>query len=224
MLISLLDKLSHQLHSTLLYSDSKEARQSLQGPWQEARYIALDLETDGLSPQQDRILAIGWLPIEPPRIKLNRADYGVLKSDQPLSQSAVIHQLSEGDMQGGESAAAVLRRLAKSLQGAVIVAHHASFDWQFLQRAFARADIECRPLALMDTLRLEQNRLQRQKDWLEKGELTLAACRERYGLPPMRQHHALSDAVACGELFLAQAYHIAGPQSLSLKGLLKFAR
>ncbi|RUO30212.1 exonuclease domain-containing protein [Aliidiomarina soli] len=227
MLISLLDKLGQLgqgMQSNIINSDGRERQASLQGRWQQARYVALDLETDGLDPEQHRILAIGWVPLSVPRIALNAADYGVIQSDQPLSQSAVIHQLSEQDIQGGEALAKVLKRLAKSLDGAVLVAHHAGFDWQFLQRAFNQQGVACQPLALMDTLKLEQTRLQRQKDWLEKGELTLAACRQRYGLPPVRQHHALSDAVACAELFLAQAYKIVGAQKTSLKGLLRYSR
>jgi DNA polymerase III subunit epsilon len=199
-------------------------RSARQNPWQVLPYIALDLETDGLEPSRDRILAIGWVPIKPPRIRLFEADYGVVQSDAPLSQSAVIHHLSEQDVQRGEPLRKVLQRLARHLHGAVLVAHHAPFDWHFLRLAFAAEGIECKPLAVMDTLRMEKNRLRRQKEWLDRGELTLGACRERYELPATRQHHALSDAVACAELFLAQAYHISGRHSMSLKQLLRYAR
>lgn len=203
--------------------NTSESRQQLQAPWQQARYLALDLETDGLEAGKDRILAFGWVPVAPPRIRLYEADYGVIRSEYPLSQSAVIHQLREQDMRSGEPVERILKRLASQLHGRVLVAHHATFDWAFLQPAFAQAGIECTPLALMDTLRMEKNRLARKKDWLNKGELTLGACRERYGLPPMRQHHALSDAIACAELFLAQAYRIAGAEKVSLKSLLRYA-
>lgn len=205
------------------FGKAEQAKVPLRGRWQDAPYLALDLETDGLEPQQDAILAIGWVPLVPPRIKLNEADYGVAKSERQLSQSAIIHQLSESDMRAGEPLEKILNRLAKRLHGAVLVAHHASFDWAFLQREFTKYEIECRPLALMDTLKIERNRQARQKSWLQRGELTLGACRERYDLPDMRQHHALSDAIACAELFLAQAYQIVGGQQTSLRELLRYA-
>lgn len=209
--------------SSVLLADSEQRKRMLKGGWQEARYVALDLETDGLEPDKHRILAAGWVPLSPPWIELKQADYGVVRSTQPLSQSAVIHGLSEQDLRHGEPLAKVLRRLARWLDGAVLVAHHAPFDWEFLRRAFAQENIPCQPLALLDTLRLEQKRLSRHKDWLERNELTLAACRQRYELPAMQQHHALSDAVACAELFLAQAYAYSGAQKTSLKQLLRQA-
>lgn len=214
---------SNTADSSLIDTDSAQRRAMLQGRWQDARYVALDLETDGLEPAQDRILAAGWVPIAPPWIELNQADYGVVLSTDPLSQSAVIHGLSERDIRHGEPLPKVLRRLARWLDGAVLVAHHAPFDWEFLRRAFASEDIICKPLAILDTLRLEQKRLSRHKEWFERNELTLGACRERYHLPAMQQHHALSDAVACAELFLAQAYAYSGAQRTTLKQLLRQA-
>ncbi len=42
-----------------------------------------------------------------------------------------------------------------------------------------------------------------------RGEdLRLARVRERYDLPRYGSHNALSDALACGELFLAQQSHM----------------
>lgn len=201
-----------------------QRHRQLARPWQEQRWLALDLETNGLDAAQDSILAAGWVPVRPPRIPLFEADYRVVRGTEALSQSAVIHQLSSRDIAAGQTLSRVLKPLAQSLNGAILVAHHARFDWQFLQRAFAEAAIECQPLAILDTLRLEQNRLQRQRDWLQPGELTLGACRERYDLPKSRQHHALSDAVACAELFLAQAYAVAGKQKMSGAQLLRAAR
>lgn len=193
-------------------------------PWQTQPWLALDLETNGLNPASDNILAAGWVPIVVPRIRLFEADYRVVRGTDRLSQSAVIHQLSSRDIAAGQPLEAVLRPLAQSLHGAILVAHHASFDWQFLQRAFAKAAIDCQPLAILDTLTLEKNRLARRRGWLEPGELTLAACRERYDLPKSHQHHALSDAVACAELFLAQAYAVAGGDRMSGAQLLRRAR
>lgn len=223
MLKRLYKKFGQSMQGNLIDSKGEVRQQTLKSVWQRAPYIALDLETDGLDPANDRILAVGWVPLSPPRIRLYEADYGVVKSEQPLSQSAVIHQLSEGDIRGGEALEGILQRLARRLDGAVLVAHHAPFDWAFLQAAFSAHSIDCKPLALMDTLKIERNRLARKKEWLDQGELTLGACRERYGLPTMRQHHALSDAIACAEVFLAQAYKVVGKHQVSLRELLKYA-
>lgn len=207
-----------------LIKDKWRRRQLLRQDWQQVPWLALDLETNGLDPAQDAILAAGWVPLKPPRIRLFEADYGVVKSTTLLSQSAVIHQLSSKDIAAGESLERILKRLARQLEDAILVAHHAPFDWQFLQKAFAEYGIKANPLAVFDTLKFEQRRLKRQKDWLEKGELTLAACRERYHLVKTKQHHALSDAVACAELFLAQVYQATGTQRTSAAQLLQLTK
>ena len=53
------------------------------------------------------------------------------------------------------------------------------------------------------TLRLEQQRLARREQPLQRGELTLATCRRRYQLPDYPAHNALWDALATAELLLA---------------------
>jgi DNA polymerase-3 subunit epsilon len=52
------------------------------------------------------------------------------------------------------------------------------------------------------------------------GALRLWAARERYGLPRTGPHHALVDAVACAELYLAQTSQLADGRPLPLRRLL----
>jgi DNA polymerase-3 subunit epsilon len=52
------------------------------------------------------------------------------------------------------------------------------------------------------------------------GALRLWAARERHGLPHTGAHHALTDAVACAELYLAQTAELADGRPLPLRRLL----
>ncbi|MGL6010674.1 MAG: 3'-5' exonuclease, partial [Shewanella oncorhynchi] len=51
--------------------------------------------------------------------------------------------------------------------------------------------------------------------------LRLGACRERYGLPIYTAHSALTDALACGELLLAQMAAMGGAAKLTVADLLQ---
>ena len=186
-------------------------RQQLAQPWQQQRYIALDAETSGLNAADDSLLALGWIELRPPLLDYASAQYHVLATaDCDLKQSPVVHGLVQRDLIQPSDPAAVLHLLQQQLNGAILVCHHIALDWQFLQRAAKAHAIKLQPLALVDTLQLEARRLRNQQHHLQRGSLTLANCRERYQLPNYCAHHALTDAVACGELFLAQAYGFAG--------------
>ncbi|MBY6063615.1 3'-5' exonuclease [Pseudidiomarina sediminum] len=194
----------------------------LQQCWREQRYVALDLETSGLDPRVDQVLAVGWIVVEPPLLDYGQARYAVVQQQPDLKQSPVVHGLLQRDFRAAEDAQFVLQHLAEVLENAVLVCHHVGFDWQFLS-AFAKAhNVRLKPLAKFDTLTFEAQRLRMQQHHLARGSLKLAACRQRYGLPDYQAHQALTDAIACGELFLAQAYHYAGRANVSLRNLLSY--
>lgn len=187
-------------------------------PWQQQRYIALDAETSGLSASDDKLLALAWIELRPPLLDFSQCAYHVFAAaDYDLKQSPVVHGLVRRDFITPSDIEAALQQLQQTLQGAVLVCHHLALDWQFLQQAAAPFGIHLQPLARIDTLQLEARRLRQQQHHLERGSLTLARCRQRYHLPDYHAHHALSDAVACGELFLAQAYRFAGHAKVALR-------
>lgn len=188
-----------------------QRRRQLAQPWQQQRYIALDAETSGLHAGEDKLLALAWIELRPPLLDFSQCAYHVFAgADYDLKQSPVVHGLVQRDFVSASDPETALKQLQQQLKGAVLVCHHIALDWQFLQHAAAPYGIRLEPLALVDTLQLEARRLRNQQHQLQRGSLTLARCRQRYNLPDYQAHHALSDAVACGELFLAQAYRFAG--------------
>lgn len=196
-------------------------RRELARNWRDQRYIALDLETSGLDPKSDQVLAMGWVTIKPPVIDYASGQYFVTQVNPELKQSPVVHGMVQRDFAVAEAPQKALQKLAQELEGAVLVCHHVQFDWQFLQRFAKQHQVKLQPLAKFDTLTFEAQRLKQQQHHIARGSLTLKACRERFQLPDYNAHHAFSDALACGELFLAQAYQYAGSADAPLKELLK---
>lgn len=199
---------------------SWQRQQLWRKPWHQVRWLALDIESNGLNPKTDAMLSIAWVPIRPPVIATDQSVYRVITQQTALNQSAVVHRLSSSDLAAGWPLAAVLAELQEAARETILVAHHARFDRALLAAALNQEGLTWRPVGWFDTLWAERKKLQRQQEQVQAGELTLAACRARYGLPAFQAHQALSDARACAELFLAQAYRHAGDRDISVRQLL----
>ncbi|MCH8502248.1 MAG: 3'-5' exonuclease [Aliidiomarina sp.] len=194
-------------------------------PWQQGNWLAVDIETNGLDTKNDAMLTLAWVPIRPPVIAVDRHGYKVVQRTEGLSQAAVVHQLSSADLAAGEPLEGVMRAFMEAAQNSLLVAHNVRFDYEVLQVALAKLGQErWRPDGLYCTLQAERRRLLGSQQELQQGELTLAACRARYGLPEFNGHHALNDAIACAELFLAQSYRFASGHQSSVAALLKQGR
>ncbi|MBY5993957.1 exonuclease domain-containing protein [Ferrimonas balearica] len=186
--------------------------------------LALDLELTGLDLRNDAILSIATVPIEGGRVQLSDAWHQLVAIDGEVGQSATIHGIHDRHLADGVPLCDALAALVPQLAGRVLVCHHGALDLGFLNAGLQHCFGQGLPLLAIDTLLLEQRRLERRGEVLKGDQLRLAQCRRRYGLPDYPGHHALVDAIACGELLLAQASALAGRQSLSLSALLKLSR
>jgi DNA polymerase-3 subunit epsilon len=168
------------------------------------RLLALDLETTGLSPVDDRILAVGVVPVDGTRLDLTGARRWVVDHHDP-GAAVTVHGLTHDDLAGGRPLPEVLAEVREALAGRVLLAHHAPFELGFLRAAFRAVGEEPPPLPAVCTLRL-QRRVLAGAGVHEppRGALRLWQSRARFGLPAVRAHDALGDALACAELYLAQ--------------------
>ena len=194
---------------------------TLNTPYDRMEFLAIDLETTGLDPETDEILSIGFVPIVNGRIKLADAVHLLVRPDRPVPEkTAVIHGLLDGTLAAAPPLAEIMPLVLRALTGRVPVAHHARIERLFLSVACRR--LYGRPLEVpfVCTLALERRALARRAQEIRDGGLRLGQTRARYGLPRYRAHNALTDALAAGELFLAQAAHASGRQSVQLASLL----
>ncbi len=184
-------------------------------------FLALDLETTGLDARTDQIVSIGSVPIVEGRIRLAEARYRVLRIDGSVNHSATIHGLRDRDVQHGEALEDVLPGLLNRLTDAVLLAHHAPFDLGFLNAACRRCYGAPLLVPVADTLTLARTALHVRGVSVPRGGFRLAALRARYGLPPLQAHHALADALATAELFLALVAHQGGADRVRLRDVLR---
>nr|WP_283104713.1 exonuclease domain-containing protein [Shewanella olleyana] len=181
--------------------------------------MAIDLEMTGLDPQQDQIISIGIVPIEPGTIPLSiplsKAQQVMINIDGSVGQSAAVHGIVDNHLSSALTLEQAMEWFIEQTKGHILVAHHSPMDVGFLQSHLAKTYNRAIKLPFIDTLALEKQRLLRQHDVLKEGSLRLDACRQRYGLPTYSGHDALTDALACAELFVAQINAIGDVQQLS---------
>jgi DNA polymerase III subunit epsilon len=176
-------------------------------PLADARLLAVDIETTGLDPRRDRVLSLGWVPVDGGRVVLGGAGRVVVRDEggAGVGQSATVHGLTDDRLADGVPLEAAVARLLAALTGRVLLAHFARIETGFLSAACERVWGAGLPCVVVDTFDLERRVVA--GGWgaePERGALRLWTARERRGLPVYRAHEALTDALACAELYLAQ--------------------
>ena len=174
-------------------------------PLARASFLALDFETTGLNPRTDRILSMGFVPLEEGRIRLGQARHCLVDAGIPLKgESVAVHHITDAEARHGCGLKEMMDVLLPAMTGRILLVHYAAVERRFLHAAMKALYGAVLPFHVVDTMELERRRLIRANPHVKPTDLRLAACRARHGLPPHRPHHALEDAIATAELFLAQ--------------------
>ena len=182
--------------------------------------LAVDVETTGLDFKHDRLLSIGWVPVNGLEIDLSGAGYGVLEqqSHESVGESATIHGLTDDHMQSeGERAPEVLTRFLGALRGRAMLVHFKKVESTFLSDACQDYFGTGLKTTYVDTLELARHFIEDSGNHPQGDDLRLARVREWLILPSYHNHNALTDALACAEVYLAL---MARKRAKTLGGLL----
>lgn len=175
-----------------------------------ARLLAVDVETTGLDPSRDALLAVGFVPVDGDRVVLAGARRILVAGAAEVGASATVHGLTDDEVAAGVPLAEALDEVLAALRGRTLLAHHAPIEVGFLRAACARTGRDWPSPPVVDTLVVEERRHTLRGAEPPPGSLRLWAARSRFGLPAYRAHDALMDAIACAELHLAQTAERAG--------------
>ncbi len=190
-------------------------------PCDNTELVAIDLETTGLNPKQDRILSVGTVIVTGTTIQLDSATYHLVRPNQSIPEtSAVIHGITDDCAAAGWPIGDVMGQILERLRGRVLLAHHARIEYGFLDQASRRLCGGPLLVPTIDTQILARRSLRHYADSLRPGDLRLHALRRRYGLPQYPAHNALCDALAAAELYLALLYYGGNPAKRRLREVL----
>ncbi len=177
-------------------------------PALQAEYLVLDFETTGLDHLNDHIISLGFTHIKDGRIQLNSSQHVLVKTAKKLSSDNVsIHQITDDEVQQGVSVQALMELLLQQMAGKALVAHHQNIEYLFIQQLSQQLFGHPLPMLMVDTMLIEQKRLQRLQRFIKPNQLRLFNLRDQYHLPRYHAHNALEDAIATAELLLAQIKH-----------------
>ncbi len=179
--------------------------------WSQVDYWALDLETGGLSPGRDPILAVGMVAIRDGVVRLVET-YATLvrppRNSFPSPAAVATHHILPDESKKGLPLFEVLPEIDRRLREGVLLVHHARVDVAFLRRAYRSMLRRWPRPKVVDTVSLIWKLASRQRflggtDGKREPTFQLAEVRTELGLPAYPAHDALTDAVAAAELFLA---------------------
>ncbi len=181
--------------------------------WDDVTYWALDLETGGLDPARDPILAVGMLPIRRGVVRLGERYESLVRppaAESITPDSVRAHHLVPRDVREAPPLDDVLREIHTRLcegDGAVLLVHQAAIDVRFLRKAFGASPLRWPRPAVVDTVDLilraaKKARFIDPDAQHREPDLNLSKARQRLGLPDYGAHDALIDAVSTAELFL----------------------
>jgi len=168
-------------------------------PLMTSRLIVLDLETTGLNPAKDQMIAIGAVAIDNNAIHLDdQFDLILRRPELDIRKTVLIHGIGPEALTDGHETEDALLHLLDWMNGDPILAYHSAFDQKFLEK----------------TLRAElgygENHI-----WLDVAELMptffpsankqgkgLDNWADTFGLQASTRHHAAADAMVTAELTL----------------------
>ncbi len=154
-------------------------------------FATLDFETTGLAPASNRVIEIGVVRTSPSGKIVD--EFTSLVNPQRDVGRTDIHGISAGMLSSAPTFSEISGHLVEILDGAVVVAHNASFDSRFLSAEFHREQRAHVPFDLLCTLELMYQGYPR-------GPRKLVECCRFLEISIRDAHCALDDAQMASDL------------------------
>ena len=182
----------------------------------DCRLIVLDLETTGLNPSRDEVIAIGAVAIRGGIIHLSdQFDLILRRPELDIRETVLIHGIGPEALTQGQETEDALLYLLEWMNGDPILAYNSAFDQKFLERTL-RAQIG---YTLSHTWMDVADLMPAFFPNARTGGKGLDHWADYFGLEVTERHHAASDALATAELTLVALNKARKEGVKTLKGL-----
>lgn len=165
----------------------------------ELTYVVFDTETTGLLPSHgDEICQVAALRVVNGKVVGSETLDKLVNPERDIPASATaVHHITNEMVRGAPTIAKVGRQLHSFARGAVLVAHNAPFDLEFLRRHEEDIGVTFNN-PVLDTVLLSA------VVFGQSEEHTLDAISARLGvtIPPEARHTAMGDTIATAEVFI----------------------
>lgn len=159
-------------------------------------YIVIDVETTGLSPDDDRIIEVAAVKCENDRIV--DSFHSLINPGRRIPSNVTkLTGIKNADVAGAPDMDTVAPELSEFIDNLPLVAHNANFDIKFISNAFKRAGVS-KGMLYIDTLALARNA------YPNMPNHKLSTLINELGLLDHEQEHrAMSDVEATQRLYMA---------------------
>ncbi len=178
-----------------LVDDLKQLVERPRGQKFSSNYVVFDIETTGFSPSKDRIIEIGAVKVTDGKITEKFSTFVNPQIPIPF-EIEKLTGITDSMVLDAEDITAVLPKFLEFCSDAVLVAHNASFDVNFITKNAERMGIAIEPTVL-DTVTLARQLLP------NLGRYKLDTVAKALGISLANHHRAVDDAGATAEIFAA---------------------
>lgn len=173
------------------------AEPDLKHSFRAMRFVVVDVESTGLRPYHDRLIAIGAVPLEENLVHLTNYFEVVLRQARPSSNGNIlVHGIDGTTQTTGRDPVEALIEFLEYARKDVLVGFHANFDRVMIARA-AKEALGIEPenpwldLAILAPELLPEH---------ARGASTLDHWTERLGIENPARHNAVADALVTAQL------------------------
>lgn len=169
-----------------------------------ALFSVIDLETTGLNPKKDEIIALAIIPMRGLEIEIGSAYYSLVRPRSLSVESIAVHGLGPEYLKREARELEVIAKEAlHMLSGRILVGHSVNFDYKFLERSFnsigVRLENERIDIALLElAIRKLMDKV------VSLDDLSLESLARDYGIKVTYRHNALADAFFAACVFQRQ--------------------
>jgi DNA polymerase-3 subunit epsilon len=175
-------------------------------PAPDGELVALDTETTSLDPRQAELVAIGAVRLRGTRILTSQRFAVTIKPRGPVSGESIrFHRLRPVDLAAGIEVETALQRLIDFVGGRPLVGYYLEFDLAVIDRALDRWQGVLLPNRRIEVSALYYDWKVARSQFLRTHgvvDLRFDAILADLGLPRLRKHDAVSDAVSAALMYL----------------------
>ena len=158
--------------------------------------LAIDTETTGLNPRQDRVISIGGVRLHGARL-YRSATLNLLVNPGRIipNRTIAVHGISNSMVADAPLFATVAEEVASATEGLVMVGHHVAFDVQMLRNEMRLCGREWLPPHCLDVMMLYAGLFP------DRRSLLLDDIAAALQVPVIGRHSALGDALTTAEIY-----------------------
>ncbi len=165
-------------------------------PLAELSALAIDTETTGLDPRQDRVISVGAVRLQGTRLYRSSTLNLLVNPGRSIpNRTIAVHGISNSMVAGAPPFAAVAEQVTGATEGVALVGFHTDFDLRMLQSEMRHCGRDWLPGPCLDVMLLYAALFP------DARSLLLDDIAAAFDVPVIGRHSALGDALTTAEIY-----------------------